>query len=357
MLHERVHSPALSAVDNSAVAALAVAAALDGDRRTAAGCLAVLRGADLASLPRSSSWLVTMNGIVEAASLLDEPGLATQAYDLLLPYADLPLVGGLGVTCFGSAHQALGLACLTAGRLDRAVEHLHAAVQRNLALAHWPALISSRQRLAQACQRRGHQGDAEAARRELDLAQEEATTLGIPIPDRQVRQPAGGRYAECERVGRKWRITLGDRVALVPDSVGLLHLAVLIASPRQDIPAADLVAGLATLSMPAQPVLDQAAIGEYRSRLKDLDAQLGDADAGQAEQARADRDWLVAQLAGATGLAGRTRAFPDDGERARVAAGKAIRRALTRISEADAVIGDHLRESVHTGTRCSYWPS
>ena len=32
MLHDRVHSPVLSAVDNSAVAALAVAAALSGDR-------------------------------------------------------------------------------------------------------------------------------------------------------------------------------------------------------------------------------------------------------------------------------------------------------------------------------------
>src|ERR1700746_1557281 len=57
MLRERVHSPSLSPVDNSAVAALAVAAALDGDRRTAASCLATLRGSDLARLPRSSSWL------------------------------------------------------------------------------------------------------------------------------------------------------------------------------------------------------------------------------------------------------------------------------------------------------------
>ena len=40
MLTERVHSPALSAVDDSAVAALAVAAALSGDDRTAVSCLA-----------------------------------------------------------------------------------------------------------------------------------------------------------------------------------------------------------------------------------------------------------------------------------------------------------------------------
>jgi hypothetical protein len=36
--------------------------------------------------------------------------------------------------------------------------------------------------------------------------------------------------------------------------------------------------------------------------------------------------------------------------------GKAIRRALARITEADGVIGEHLRQTVHTGVRCSYWP-
>ena len=60
------------------------------------------------------------------------------------------MVGGLGITCFGTTHQALGVASLTSGHLDRAIDHLRAAVQQNLALAHWPAVIASRQRLAQA---------------------------------------------------------------------------------------------------------------------------------------------------------------------------------------------------------------
>jgi hypothetical protein len=73
--------------------------------------------------------------------------------------------------------------------------------------------------------------------------------------------------------------------------------------------------------------------------------------------ARTERDWLTSQLASAAGFGGRTRSFPDQGERARVAVGKAIRRALARIDQADALIGDHLRQTVHTGVRCSYWPS
>ena len=156
---------------------------------------------------------------------------------------------------------------------------------------------------------------------------------------------------------------------LVEDSIGLVHLAVLIANPRQEIHAADLVAGLAGLSGasgggagsgPAHPVLDHEAIAEYRNRLKRLDAEIGElepgGDPGRASQARAERDWLTAQLSSAAGFAGRTRAFPDEPERARVAVGKAIRRALARITEADAVIGEHLRQTVHTGVRCSYWP-
>jgi tetratricopeptide (TPR) repeat protein len=370
MLHERVHSPALSPVDNSAVAALATAAAMQGDRRTAASSLAALRGTNLASLPRSSSWLVTMNGVVEAAYLLRDADLAAEAYSLLRPYAQLPMLGGLGVTCFGATEQALGMASLTLGQSDRAIDHLRAAVQLNQAVAHWPALLSCRHRLAQALTLRGQPGDVEAAQRELEIATTEAATPGNAAPDQTALRSRGDRFsrgdgfAECERVGRKWRLTFGDRSILIDDSIGMVHLAVLIANPRQDIAAADLVAGLSGLGTgtveggAAQPVLDREAIGVYRNRLTQLDAEIDQAAAGsdEAASARTEREWLVAQLATASGLGGRTRSFPDGAERARVAVGKAIRRALVRISDADAVIGEHLRHAVHTGVRCSYWP-
>jgi hypothetical protein len=71
---------------------------------------------------------------------------------------------------------------------------------------------------------------------------------------------------------------------------------------------------------------------------------------------RAERDWVLGELTGATGLAGRPRLFPDEAERARIAVGKAIRRTLARLHEADPVIGAHLRDTVHTGMLCSYRP-
>ena len=358
-LRDREHSPDLSAVDNSAVAALAVAAAQGGDLRTAASSLGALCGSDLLGLPRSSSWLGTMHGIVETAALLGDAGVSARAYGLLRPYADLPMVGGLGITCFGSVHHALGVASLTNGLLDQAIDHLRAAVQHNLALAHWPAVVASRRRLAQAYQHRGQPGDADAARGELETAASEAAALGLPVAEKGGRGPAGVG-AECHRAGRKWRLAWRDRSVMMEDSIGMTHLAVLLANPRREILAAELAAGLSALGGageggPAYPVLDQAAITEYRNRLKRLDAELDQREPVDGE-ARAERDWLFAQLASAAGFGGRVRSFPDQGERARVAVGKAIRRALARITEADPILGDHLRQTVHTGVRCSYWP-
>jgi hypothetical protein len=365
MLRDQVHSPSLSVVDNSSVAALAVAAAQAGDVPAAASALASLCGSDLGNLARSSSWLVTMYGVVEAAYLLNDTDVAARAYELLSPWSGLPMVGGLGMTCFGSTEHALGVASVALGQLDRAIDHLRAAVKHNLALAHWPAVLASRQRLALACTLRGAPADAGAARRELDAARGEAARLGLPLPGGVV--PGLDRAsATCERLGKQWRLSFQNRSITVDSSIGMVHLAVLIANPRTEISAVDLVAGLAALSDAAgdggagHPVLDRAAVAEYKRRLSALDAEISQPESGNDaehhERARAERDWLIAELAGATGLRGRARAFPDQPERARVAVGKAIRRAVARVAESDAFIGEHLRQAVRTGMRCSYWP-
>jgi hypothetical protein len=361
MLTELVDSTTLSAVDNSSLAALAVAAATAGDRSRAVSALATLRGNALADLPRSSSWLVTLNGIVEAAHLLDDVSAAAEAYELLGPYAHLPMVGSLGVACFGSVHHALGVATLTTGDLDRAVTHLRTAVRQNLALAHWPAAIASRRRLAEALQRRGHPEDTAAADRERAAADREAIELGLAVP------AAAESTLSCTRQGRKWRFTLGPRSVLVDHRIGVLHLAVLIANPGQEIDAVDLAAGLSVLGpagrddRSSQPVLDREAVREYRRRLAELRVEIDDLESrnehARAAQARAERDWLTAQLAATAGLGNRVRAFPTNRERARIAVGKAIRRAVDHVGAADRVIGEHLQHALRTGTRCSYLPA
>ncbi|REH45914.1 BTAD domain-containing putative transcriptional regulator [Kutzneria buriramensis] len=181
MLDELVHSTTLSTIDNSYFAALAAAAAITGDQRKAASSLARLTGHGLAALPRSSTWLVSMSGIAEAAYRLGDTATATQVYEQLRPFADLPIMPSLAVACFGSAHHSLGIAALTTGDIDRAVRHLHTAIQHNLALGHWPAVVVCRIRYGQALLLRGRPGDAAAGEREVVAGTEHAAALGMSI--------------------------------------------------------------------------------------------------------------------------------------------------------------------------------
>ncbi len=340
LLDHLVHSPTLSTVDNSFFSALAVAAALSGERRKAEGALAMLCRGGLAALPRSSTWLVTMSGVADAAHLLGDIDVAREVYGLLLPFARLPLMASLGVTCFGSAHHPLGLAALTMGDVDLALGHLRAAVRDNLALGHWPAVLSSRRKYAEALERAGN---VDEARRQLATCAEEASSLGVSAPDVEL---------SVRREGRKWLVRLGSRSVLVDGGIGMAHLAVLAANPGREIDAAELVAGTNALSdvASAHDQLDPEALRQYRNRL----AELRERELSETE--RAERDWLTGELAAATGLGGRTRAFSDSGERARIAVGKAVRRAVTTLSSADPVIGEHVRDHVRTGRRCSYSP-
>jgi hypothetical protein len=94
--------------------------------------------------------MVTMNGVAEAAYRLRDAETAAQVYELLSPFADLPVMASLAVACFGSTHYALGIAATAMGAPERAVWHLHTAIQHNLALAHWPAVALCEARYAEA---------------------------------------------------------------------------------------------------------------------------------------------------------------------------------------------------------------
>lgn len=367
-LSELIHSPALGFTDYAYFPALAVAAASAGDRRLATGMLARLRRPGLSELPRTKSWLAAMHGLVEAAHLLDDTDTAAKAYRLLTPFARLPAMTGLGIACFGSTHHALGMAALTTGDSDSAADHLDQAVQANLGLGHWPAAALSRWRLGQAMAIRHGISDP-AARRQLTVAEQEAAELGMALPSWPARRAASRcrEYAmvTCRRHGRQWQIELGGRIARVDNSVGVRHLAILLANPGQEIPAADLAAGQTGIrdnstAPSVQPVLDQLAERTYKDRLRELEAEIAELeslnDSGRAIGLRTERDWLAAELSAATGLGGRARPFATDDERARIAVGKAIRRVLTRIAEADSMIGEELRATVETGRRCCYRP-
>ncbi|OLE22571.1 MAG: hypothetical protein AUG49_18605 [Catenulispora sp. 13_1_20CM_3_70_7] len=202
------------------------------------------------------------------------------------------------------------------------------------------------------------------------LAEDEHPALGFVIgaieawlADRRRAAPA-----RCVRHGRGWRIELGTRAVLVEHRVGMLHLAVLTANPGVEISVTELVAGVRSLNradgrggMSTQPLLDRTAVQRYRSRLSQLRGEIQDlettGDPDRAAQARTELDWVLRELAAAAGPGGYSRAFTDDTERARIAVGKAIRRALDQIEYADATVAAHLRAAVHTGVHCWYRPA
>ncbi len=78
------------------------------------------------------------------------------------------------------------------------------------------------------------------------------------------------------------------------------------------------------------------------------------ADLERAARARVELDQLVAELARATGFAGRGRCFADEAERARVAVRKAIKRAVAMITEVEPILGGEIGSRVVTGTRCVF---
>jgi hypothetical protein len=176
----------------------------------------------------------------------------------------------------------------------------------------------------------------------------------------------GHQVVAFYRRGRLWRVELGNHAALVQHSLGMTYLATLLANPGYEIACIELAAGSGVsnallaggIAGSGQAVLDDQAKRAYQEQLSALEAEVDEYESNQdlerAERARSERDWLIDQLTVATGLAGRVRSFTGNEERARVSVGKAIRRAMSRISGVDPVIGEALEVGIHTGIRCSY---
>lgn len=105
---------------------------------------------------------------------------------------------------------------------------------------------------------------------------------------------------------------------------------------------------------------DARARAAYKQRLAELDADLAEAeqwnDTERATRLRAEKDFLVHELAAATGLGGRPRRLGSETERARVNVTRAIRSAIDRIRERLPQGAAYLDQTIHTGTRCVYRP-
>lgn len=166
----------------------------------------------------------------------------------------------------------------------------------------------------------------------------------------------------------------GEHV-LLRDLKGMRYLERLLGEPGREFHVLDLVAaeegtpagqvaredvGAVTRGGDAGPVLDDEARAAYRRRLQDIEDDLREAarhnDTERRALAERDREYLVGELARATGLGGRGRRVGSAAERARTSVTRTLRYSIERIAEHHEALADHLEQTVETGTWCAYRP-
>jgi predicted ATPase len=268
----------------------------------------------------------------------------------------------------GDRHQAeLALALLAVDLAAGGVHEPAALMSRGFhvilpgSAAEWQKEAEDRLR-----SRLGEERFAELATRGEDMDHEELATFirrevePLLVEDEESRAsvaPSG--INEFRREEDVWLLTYDRRSCRLRDAKGLQYLAVLLAQPGQEIHVFDLV-GSGISGGRSGEVLDARAKAGYRQRLAELEAEETEAtewgDSVRADRARLEAEAITAQLAAAYGLGGRPRSGADPTERARKAVANRIRDSLARIDDAYPSLGRHLRNSVHTGTFCSYQP-
>lgn len=178
-----------------------------------------------------------------------------------------------------------------------------------------------------------------------------------------------GARAAFRREGDMRVVEYDGARAVLRDLKGMRYLARLLAEPGREFHALDLLGvehgTLETGTRMRQagdlgPLVDEPARRAYRRRLAEIDDDLAEAEAmgdtARAELARADRDYLVAELSRAFGLGGRARPAGSNSERARGSVTRAVRYALARVTAEHPALAQHLERTISTGTYCVYAP-
>jgi len=191
--------------------------------------------------------------------------------------------------------------------------------------------------------------------------------LGVEAVARRVR--VGCRVATLSPDGVWWTAECGDTVVRLHDTKGLRYLAELVGHPgteRHALDLVDLVEGVSDIGIDrrrlgdAGPLLDAQSRAAYRHRVAELRDDVEDAlaveDDDRAAKLQAELDSLVGELARAVGLGGRGRKASSVAEKARLNVTRAMRAALTKLTEALPAPGAVLDRRVRTGLFCCYEP-
>jgi hypothetical protein len=329
--------------------------------------------------------------LAQTAAAARDPRLCDRARAALAPHRGQWTVSLYGCDVSGPVDLWVAVVDAAQERWDDAVAGFAAARDGADRLQARPWSVLARAGLADARERRGAAGDAEAARALREELEREADELGMrqvagrlrgrpgtgagrPATGAAADRPATGAAAdrpaaayEFRRDGAVWRLGYGGRVVHLPDAKGLRDLHLLLSRPGDDVPAVELLdpaAGpelVAARRMGGDPVLDEEARARYRRRLTELDEAIQQAtelsDDRRAVALDQEREALLDELRAATGLAGRRRRLGDEAERARKTVTARIRDALRKLDGRHPELAAHLRGAVSTGATCRYAPA
>jgi hypothetical protein len=171
--------------------------------------------------------------------------------------------------------------------------------------------------------------------------------------------PEDERVGVFRSAGEYWEVGFAGEVVTVRGSKGMDDLAALLRAAGREVHAMD-IAGATVDAGSTGAVIDATARRAYEARVRELHAEVDDADAnhdrGRAERARVELDAVVDELTAALGLAGNVRDGAGTAERARQAVTQRVRTAIKRIDDVHPRLGRHLANAVRTGTFCSYRP-
>ncbi|MFP5362132.1 MAG: ATP-binding protein [Thermoleophilia bacterium] len=302
-----------------------------------------MTGDRAAELPRDGEWLSTVALLIRTGAQLGDAGRTGELGELLAPYMHGAVIAGRGAVCLGPVSRFAGIAAAAAGRRAEAIgllEHALAVARR------WgaePMIAAIGLELAELLERpdsgpgsgSGSAGDEPRA----------GTALGA---------------LAFYRRGDIWTIGAPAAQIQMRHAKGLEHVARLLAAPRVEFHALDLVDVRPRGGGDPMPALDDAAKAAYRARLAELHAEIEEAesfsDPERAGRAREELAFVTRELAAAAGGHGRDRKTRTDAERARLNVTRAIRTALKRLSEHDPVLGRRLGAAIRTGTFCVYDP-
>jgi tetratricopeptide (TPR) repeat protein len=357
---------------SAAVAVMAAEAGeLDEARRAVAHASSILKFPAVAGV--SSVRLSSFFALGEAAAVLEDRTAAAFVLEQLLPFADLPITGSLGVSCFGSTWRSIAVAQRTLGDEDDAIKSLRNAKADNERFGHQPMIAICYAELGELLLK----SSDESERDEAIVCLAEAIRIGttcqlsgrVPgwrmLLDREVLVrslrddlPKSDNAGSLHRASDNWTIVCALGSAVVPARRGMEHLSMLLLNPLVEVSVAQLIGSPVALS---QPIFDddaKIALGKHVRRLQgELEEAKMTANISAAEKIETELERMVELVEQSSGLFGRSRNFNDEAERGRTAVQKSLRRAISEIEKQSPALGQEISRSIRTGFNCSFVPT